>query len=76
MNTTSTKTKEGRDGYVLFVLEDYVQNPIAIARMEAHLTRKDLAKRMGVTQRYVGKIERQDKVTPLLLERAVNAIRK
>jgi ribosome-binding protein aMBF1 (putative translation factor) len=64
------------DEYVPFVLEDYVDNPVALARMKAHLTQKELAERMGVTQAYISKIERQDKVTPALLERTTEAIRR
>ena len=44
--------------------------------MKAHLTQKQLAERMGVTQAYISKVERQDKVTPMLLERAVKGIRR
>lgn len=60
--------KKGEE-YVPFVLEDYVDNPVALARMKAHLTQKDLAERMGVTQAYISKIERQGRVTPRLLAR-------
>ncbi|MCK9387696.1 MAG: helix-turn-helix transcriptional regulator [Sulfuritalea sp.] len=63
------------DKYVPFVLEDYVDNPLALARMKSHFTQKQLAERMGVTQAYISKVERQDKVTPTLLERAIKAIR-
>lgn len=71
------KVKTGRDDeFVPFVLEDYVDSPVALARMKAHLTQKQLAERMGVTQAYISKVERQDKVTPMLLERAIKAIRR
>jgi ribosome-binding protein aMBF1 (putative translation factor) len=64
------------DKYVPFVLEDYVDNPAALARMKARLTQKQLAERMGVTQAYISKVERQDRVTPALLERVVKAVRR
>lgn len=64
------------DEYVPFDLEDYVDNAVALARMKAHLTQKQLAKRMEVTQAYISKIERQDKVTPALLGRVNKAIRR
>jgi ribosome-binding protein aMBF1 (putative translation factor) len=70
------KAKTAANDYVPFVLEDYVDNPVALARMNAHLTQKELAERMGVTQAYISKVERQDKVTPALLERATEAIRR
>lgn len=65
-------TEKGED-YVPFLLDDYVDNPVALARMKAHITQKELAQRLGVTQAYVSKIERQEKVTPKLLAR-VNAV--
>ena len=60
---------EDDDEYIPFVLEDYVNNPVALARMKAHITQKELAERMGVSQAYISKIERQEKVTPKLLAR-------
>ena len=66
---------EKSEEYVPFVLEDYVDNPAALARMKARITQKELARRLGVTQAYVSKIERQEKVTPQLLAR-VNAALK
>ena len=65
---------ERGDEYVPFVLEDYVDNPAALARMKAHLTQKELAERLGVTQAYISNVERQDKVTPQLLARVKAAI--
>lgn len=70
------KKKASADEYVPFVLEDYVDNPIALARMKAHLKQKELAERMGVTQAYISKIESQEKVTPVLLDRVHKAIRQ
>src|SRR3972149_4272648 len=58
--------------YVPFVLEDYVENPVALARIEANLTQAELARRMGVSQAYVAKVERQERVSPKLLAK-VNA---
>ena len=68
--------KSSDDEYVPFVLEDYVDNPVALARMKAHLTQKQLAERMEVSQAYISKIERQDKVTPAILERVTKAIHR
>ena len=67
--------KKGEE-YVPFVLEDYIDNPVALARMSAHMTQKELAERLGVTQAYISKVERQDKVTPLLLSRVKAALAK
>ena len=71
------KTRKSKDDeYVPFVLEDYVHNPVALARMKAHLTQEQMAERLGVSQAYVSKIERQDRVTPALIDRVVKAIRR
>lgn len=69
------KNIEQDDDYVPFDPADYVDNPIALARIKAHLTQKELAKRMKVTQAYISKIERQDKVTAKLLQRVKQALK-
>lgn len=61
--------------YVPFVLEDYVDSPIARARIKANVTQSELAKRLGVTQAYISKIEHQTKVTPKLLAKVKTALK-
>ena len=61
------------DEYVPFELEDYVQNPAALARIKANLTQRELAERMDVTQAYISKIEKSDSVTPKTLKKIVSA---
>ena len=61
--------------YVPFALEDYVDSPIALARIKANVTQKELAKRMGVTQAYISKVEHQTKVTPKLLVKVKASLR-
>ena len=69
------KTAQSKTGdYVPFELEDYVDNPIALARIRAWLTQAELAKRMGVTQAYISKIEAQDRVSSKVLEKAQAAL--
>jgi DNA-binding XRE family transcriptional regulator len=68
--TTRSKTAD----YVPFELEDYVDNPIALARIRARLTQAELAKRMSVTQAYISKIEAQDRVSSKVLEKAQVAL--
>lgn len=63
-----------KEDYVPFVVEDYVDNPIALARIKAHVTQGELARRMKVSQAYISKIERQDRVTPKLLMRIKAAL--
>ncbi|MEW6314157.1 MAG: helix-turn-helix transcriptional regulator [Pseudomonadota bacterium] len=69
------KRQRRASDYVPFRLEDYVDNPIALARMKARFTQEELADRMGVSQAYISKIERQEKVTAKLLERVRQALR-
>ncbi len=61
--------------YAPFVLEDYVDSPIALARIKAKVTQKELGKRLGVTQAYISKVERQIKVSPKLLMKVKAALK-
>lgn len=61
--------------HVPFALEDYVDSPIALARIKANVTQKELAKRLNVTQAYISKIEHQAKATPKLLAKVKAALR-
>ena len=60
--------------YEPFVLEDYVDNPVALARIRAGITQEQLAQRLGVSQAYVSQIERRDTITNKMLERVHSAI--
>lgn len=76
MRTAATAMKEKSDDeFIPFVLEDYIHNPVALARIKAGLTRQQLAKRMALSHSYMGKIERQDKVTAKLLERVIKVLK-
>lgn len=57
-----------------FRAEDYVSNPVALARIKARTTQTELATRMGVTQAYVSKLEAQTKVTVKTLEKVAMAL--
>ena len=61
--------------YVPFELEDYIDNPIALARIKAKLTQEELAQRINVSQAYISKVERQNKVSAKLLERVKKALK-
>lgn len=69
--TNTTPDEEYRP----FKLDEYVDNPVALARIKARISQQDLADRMGVTQAYISKIERQDEVTPKVLERVQAALK-
>lgn len=62
--------------YVLFNPEDYISNPIALARIKVHITQAELAERLEVSQAYVSKIERQEKVTPKVLKKVNDVLKK
>jgi DNA-binding XRE family transcriptional regulator len=56
-----------KDEYIDFDPANYVNNPIALARINAGLSQTELAERTGVTQAYVSKIERQELVSPKVI---------
>lgn len=59
---------EGDETYVAFNLADYV-NPATQMRIEAGLTQDEIAKKMGVTQAYISKLENQEYVSPKALNK-------
>lgn len=61
--------------YELFNLQDYVQNPIALARIRAHVTQETLASQLNVTQAYISKTEHQENVSPRILNKMLKAIK-
>ena len=66
-------TQESED-YEVFDPADYIDNPVALARIQAGITQEELAKLMNVTQAYVSKIENQEKVTPKIMQKVTKAI--
>ena len=55
--------EEDEDEYVPFILEDYISNPVALARINVGVTQKELAKLLKVSQAYVSKLESSKKVS-------------
>lgn len=47
---------------VPFIIADYVDCPIALARIKAGITKDKLARLMKVTSGYISKIEKQNKI--------------
>ena len=62
--------------YILFDPADYVDNPVALARIKAHVRQTELAKRIGVSQAYISKIESQMRVSPKVLAQVYKALKK
>ncbi len=58
---TKLKKLEQKNEYVSFDPADYIDNPIALARIKARLTQEELAKLLNVSQAYISKIEKQKK---------------
>ena len=67
-------SQSAEQAYEPFILEDYVDNPVALARIKAGITQEQLAQRLGVSQAYVSQLERRSHVTNKLLERVRIAI--
>lgn len=62
--------------YDIFDPADYVDNPIALARIKAGMTQEELASRMSVSQEYISKIENQNKITPKLMLKVKTALNR
>lgn len=72
--TEQLKHTQENEDYEIFNPADYVDNPVALARIQAGLTQEELATLMGVTQAYISKIENQEKVTPKMLTKVKQAL--
>lgn len=70
------KNTQDQDDYETFDPADYIDNPVALARINAGITQEELAKLMQVTQAYISKIENQDKITPKMLAKVKAALAK
>ena len=62
------------DEYVPFLAEDYISNPVALARINAQITQEELAEALDVSQAYVSKLETQEKVSVKAIRNVKNAI--
>ena len=77
LSAARARRVRGKDEFVPFVLSEYIQNPIRVMRVEAGLNQSQLAKRLGVSQGYVSRIEgRNFKVSDQLLSRAKTALHR
>jgi len=65
-----------KEDYVSFDPADYVDNPVALARIKVGLTQEKLAKKMKVSQAYISKLESQADVTAKVLQKVMNALAK
>lgn len=67
---------KSQEDYVNFDVADYVDNPIALARVRARITQQKLAELVGVTQAYISKVEGQTTVSHKLLSKVNDALAK
>lgn len=67
--TEQLKHSQENEDYEVFDPVDYVDNPIALARIQAGITQEELAKLMNVTQAYISKIENQSNVSLKVLSK-------
>lgn len=62
------------DDYEAFNLDEYVSNPVALARIKANLTQEALALKMNVSQAYISKLEAQENISPKVLAKVEKAL--
>ena len=74
--TEQLKQAHEEQEYEVFDPADYIDNPVALARIQAGITQEELAKLMSVTQAYVSKIENQEKVTAKMMQKVISAMEK
>ncbi len=67
------KLKE-KTNYIPFVIEDYLKNSVAVARIKAGITQKALATAMSVSQAYISKLETQTIVSNSALQKVNQAL--
>jgi DNA-binding XRE family transcriptional regulator len=72
--TEQLKQAQENEDYEIFNPADYVNNPIALARIQAEMTQEELARIMNVSQAYISKIENQEKVTAKMMQKVTKAI--
>ena len=72
--TAQLKHSQENEDYEVFDPSDYIDNPVALARIQAGITQEGLAKLMNVTQAYVSKIENQQKITAKMMQKVTKAI--
>lgn len=69
-------SKGQKEEFVPFDPADFVQNPIALARMKAGIKQVDLARKMEVSQAYISKLEHAETVSESAVNRVLDALRK
>lgn len=64
----------GEEAFTPFDPADFVKNPVALARMRAGIKQVELARRLGVTQSYLSKLESAKRVSKEAMEKVMAAL--
>jgi ribosome-binding protein aMBF1 (putative translation factor) len=64
------------EDYIDFAPADYVENPVALARLQAQVKQVDLARHMKATQPYISKLEHADQVSNEALQKIKAALKE
>ncbi len=67
---------EQEEDYVDFDAADYVDSPVALARMKARVKQIDLARQMQVPSSYISKLEHADQVPDEALQKVQGALQE
>ncbi len=67
---------EQNEDYVDFNPGDYIDNPAALARIQAQVKQIELARHMNVTQSYISKLEHADHVSDEALKKVITALQE
>lgn len=72
--TQQLQQTQDADDYEVFDAADYVDNPVALARIQAGLTQAELASALKVSQAYISKVENQQQVSVKVLNKVFQAL--
>ncbi len=66
---------QSADEYMPFIVDDFVKNPVALARIKAGVTQEELATEWNVSQAYISKLESSSKVSAKVMLKVQEALR-
>ncbi|MEY3182501.1 MAG: hypothetical protein RLZ35_486 [Pseudomonadota bacterium] len=75
-NQIDSYIEKEKQEYVPFVLEDYIDNPIALVRIQAGMTQQQLAVLLNVSQAYVSKLESSQRVSSKMMLKVNQVIKE
>jgi hypothetical protein len=69
-----SREKAEDEEYVPFIIEDYLSNPVAVARIKANLAQKERADILSFSHAYLSKVESRTKVSAKTLEKVTHPL--